>query len=63
MRRTGFHAREARSGDVSRDHTYAHRTVLEMQVRHADILLYVKLSLCLEKYHNVKVLSFKRWGV
>jgi hypothetical protein len=47
---------------MSPDHAFSHRTVLEMQVLMMDTLLYVKVSLCIEIDHNVKVLSFKRWG-
>lgn len=47
---------------VGRDHAFAHRTVLEMQLNAMDMELYVKVSLCVEIDHNVKVLSFKRWG-
>lgn len=55
-------AKVASVRSVSPDHAYPHRTVLEMQLNARDAFLYVKVSLCLEIDHNVKVLSFKRWG-
>lgn len=48
--------------DVSPDHAFPERTVLEMKVATGEALLYVKVSLRLDKDYNVKVLSFKRYG-
>lgn len=48
---------------VSQDHQLPERTVIVMHVRTEDLTLYVKVSLRIEKDHNVSVLSFHRLGM
>lgn len=48
--------------DMSPDHRFPDRTVLEMKVAAFERDLYVKISMRLDKDYDVKVLSFKESG-